>query len=203
DATTTLLNSKSPKDILDVSSYTHRTAALRTESRMCRLSWFLDPGGWSKAVAIGLYFIFLGICTLSLDALSVKPFRQVVPQTGCGNMVRYGKFGPLNLTEQPFLASCERYQQYCPGFVVQKHKRAKSIRILELGARPLRLDCTSSPLDSISYPLFAHDDLGALAHKIPPLSLSLSELLELCLDFGCGSLHLLPSVTGEKLWNDS
>ncbi|KAL6037854.1 hypothetical protein STEG23_036893 [Scotinomys teguina] len=29
-------------------------------------SWFLDPGGWSKAATVGLYFIFPGICTLSL-----------------------------------------------------------------------------------------------------------------------------------------
>ncbi|KAL6087482.1 hypothetical protein STEG23_017947, partial [Scotinomys teguina] len=28
--------------------------------------WFLDPGGWGKAVAVGLYFIFPGIGTLSL-----------------------------------------------------------------------------------------------------------------------------------------
>ncbi|KAL6084522.1 hypothetical protein STEG23_028880 [Scotinomys teguina] len=47
-----------------------RTAALRTESRMCQLSWFLDPGGWSKAAAVRLYFIFPGICTLSLDTKS-------------------------------------------------------------------------------------------------------------------------------------
>ncbi|KAL6091072.1 hypothetical protein STEG23_008737, partial [Scotinomys teguina] len=33
---------------------------------MCWLSWFLDPGGWSKAAVVGLYFIFPGICTLSL-----------------------------------------------------------------------------------------------------------------------------------------
>ncbi|KAL6038630.1 hypothetical protein STEG23_012957, partial [Scotinomys teguina] len=33
---------------------------------MCRLSWFLDPGGWGKSAAVGLYFIFPGICTLSL-----------------------------------------------------------------------------------------------------------------------------------------
>ncbi|KAL6069278.1 hypothetical protein STEG23_019737 [Scotinomys teguina] len=33
---------------------------------MCRLSWFLDPGGWSKIAAVRLYFIFPGICTLSL-----------------------------------------------------------------------------------------------------------------------------------------
>ncbi|KAL6084927.1 hypothetical protein STEG23_036236, partial [Scotinomys teguina] len=43
-----------------------RTGALRAESRMCLLSWFLDPGGWSKAATVGLYFIFPGICTLSL-----------------------------------------------------------------------------------------------------------------------------------------
>ncbi|KAL6076083.1 hypothetical protein STEG23_029787 [Scotinomys teguina] len=43
-----------------------KTAALRTESRMCRLSWFLDPGGWGKAAAVRLYFIFPEICTLSL-----------------------------------------------------------------------------------------------------------------------------------------
>ncbi|KAL6073419.1 hypothetical protein STEG23_033160 [Scotinomys teguina] len=30
--------------------------------------WFLDPGGWSKTAAVSLYFIFLGICTLSLGA---------------------------------------------------------------------------------------------------------------------------------------
>ncbi|KAL6061209.1 hypothetical protein STEG23_011285 [Scotinomys teguina] len=37
------------------------------ESWMCRLSWFLDPGGcWSKTTVVGLYFIFPGICTLSL-----------------------------------------------------------------------------------------------------------------------------------------
>ncbi|KAL6091868.1 hypothetical protein STEG23_000456 [Scotinomys teguina] len=33
---------------------------------MCRLSWFLDPGGWSKTAMVGLYFIFPEICTLSL-----------------------------------------------------------------------------------------------------------------------------------------
>ncbi|KAL6038775.1 hypothetical protein STEG23_010298, partial [Scotinomys teguina] len=49
-----------------------KTAALRTESRMCRLSWFLDPGGWSNTVAVGLYFIFPGICTLSLVQIDLR-----------------------------------------------------------------------------------------------------------------------------------
>ncbi|KAL6080770.1 hypothetical protein STEG23_016043 [Scotinomys teguina] len=39
---------------------------------MCLLSGFLDPGGWGKAAAVGLYFIFPGICTLSL--LFITPF---------------------------------------------------------------------------------------------------------------------------------
>ncbi|KAL6043130.1 hypothetical protein STEG23_019311, partial [Scotinomys teguina] len=39
---------------------------------MCRLSWFLDPGGWSKTTVVGLYFIFPGICTLSLSTCERK-----------------------------------------------------------------------------------------------------------------------------------
>ncbi|KAL6094332.1 hypothetical protein STEG23_034649 [Scotinomys teguina] len=31
--------------------------------------WFLDPGGWSKTATVSLYFIFPGICTLSLVIL--------------------------------------------------------------------------------------------------------------------------------------
>ncbi|KAL6089369.1 hypothetical protein STEG23_019586, partial [Scotinomys teguina] len=35
--------------------------------------WFLDPGGWSKTAAVSLYFIFPGICTLSLFLSAVSP----------------------------------------------------------------------------------------------------------------------------------
>ncbi|KAL6030724.1 hypothetical protein STEG23_028883 [Scotinomys teguina] len=36
--------------------------------------WFLDPGGWSKTAAVRLYFIFPGICTLSLaKGLHIDP----------------------------------------------------------------------------------------------------------------------------------
>ncbi|KAL6090846.1 hypothetical protein STEG23_013272 [Scotinomys teguina] len=45
---------------------------------MCLFCWFLDPGGWSKTAAAGLYFIFPGICTLSLIYL----FSLVVPLEG-------------------------------------------------------------------------------------------------------------------------
>ncbi|KAL6047668.1 hypothetical protein STEG23_007762, partial [Scotinomys teguina] len=43
---------------------------------MCRLSWFLDPGGWSKTAAVGLYFIFPGICTLSLGVELFERIRR-------------------------------------------------------------------------------------------------------------------------------
>ncbi|KAL6078252.1 hypothetical protein STEG23_006509 [Scotinomys teguina] len=61
-----------------VVQFQRKTAALRTESWMCRLSWFLDPGGWSKTAMVGLYFIFPGICTLSLDC-SLKIREPEVP----------------------------------------------------------------------------------------------------------------------------
>ncbi|KAL6068445.1 hypothetical protein STEG23_028476 [Scotinomys teguina] len=35
-------------------------------------SWFLDPGGWSKTATVSLYFIFPGICTLSLAPRSTS-----------------------------------------------------------------------------------------------------------------------------------
>ncbi|KAL6082445.1 hypothetical protein STEG23_013665, partial [Scotinomys teguina] len=37
-------------------------------------SWFLDPGGWSKTAAVSLYFIFPGICTLSLEKPDMSRF---------------------------------------------------------------------------------------------------------------------------------
>ncbi|KAL6085494.1 hypothetical protein STEG23_025518 [Scotinomys teguina] len=44
---------------------------------MCRLSWFLDPGGWSKTAAVRLYFIFPGICTLSLKSTVLPGSRSI------------------------------------------------------------------------------------------------------------------------------
>ncbi|KAL6042708.1 hypothetical protein STEG23_024380 [Scotinomys teguina] len=38
-------------------------------------SWFLDPGGWSKTAAVRLYFIFPGICTLSLQVEDLTPHQ--------------------------------------------------------------------------------------------------------------------------------
>ncbi|KAL6036941.1 hypothetical protein STEG23_020683, partial [Scotinomys teguina] len=63
---------------IDVSYDCHAlgAAALRTESRMCLLSWFLDPGGWGKAADVGLYFIFPGICTLSLKQQELQKANQ-------------------------------------------------------------------------------------------------------------------------------
>ncbi|KAL6091260.1 hypothetical protein STEG23_006394 [Scotinomys teguina] len=39
--------------------------------------WFLDPGGWSKTAMASLYFIFPGICTLSLNGNLTVDFHVV------------------------------------------------------------------------------------------------------------------------------
>ncbi|KAL6034542.1 hypothetical protein STEG23_034682 [Scotinomys teguina] len=45
--------------------------------------WFLDPGGWSKTAAVSLYFIFPGICTLSLTfpqpTFPTPPLKKISP----------------------------------------------------------------------------------------------------------------------------
>ncbi|KAL6088179.1 hypothetical protein STEG23_034380 [Scotinomys teguina] len=46
---------------------------------MCRTPGFLDPGGWSKTAAVSLYFVFPGICTLSLGER--KGQNKYYPQT--------------------------------------------------------------------------------------------------------------------------
>ncbi|KAL6036459.1 hypothetical protein STEG23_034170 [Scotinomys teguina] len=38
--------------------------------------WFLDPGGWSKTAAVNLYFIFPGICTLSLAKMGRRQCKS-------------------------------------------------------------------------------------------------------------------------------
>ncbi|KAL6037048.1 hypothetical protein STEG23_030163 [Scotinomys teguina] len=44
--------------------------------------WFLDPGGWSKTAAVSLYFIFPGICTLSLDEKHDLSFYRLLGDWG-------------------------------------------------------------------------------------------------------------------------
>ncbi|KAL6085211.1 hypothetical protein STEG23_038240 [Scotinomys teguina] len=38
--------------------------------------WFLDPGGWSKTAVVSLYFIFPGICTLSLAKMGRRQCKS-------------------------------------------------------------------------------------------------------------------------------
>ncbi|KAL6082205.1 hypothetical protein STEG23_029174 [Scotinomys teguina] len=38
--------------------------------------WYLDPGGWSKTTTVRLYFIFPGICTLSLFVYMMHYFDR-------------------------------------------------------------------------------------------------------------------------------
>ncbi|KAL6091148.1 hypothetical protein STEG23_028601 [Scotinomys teguina] len=79
-------------------------------------SWFLHPGGWGKAAAVGLYFIFPGICTLTLispDLEIDKPPVAVSEPSLFENMTlrrmvldndsSVKEFILLGLTEQPEL----------------------------------------------------------------------------------------------------
>ncbi|KAL6068065.1 hypothetical protein STEG23_032725, partial [Scotinomys teguina] len=71
---------------------------------MCRLSWFLDPGDWSKTAEVRLFFIFPGICTLSLGAvitptmdhpMSMQPTNIVGPLTQQMNHLSLGTAGTI------------------------------------------------------------------------------------------------------------
>ncbi|KAL6081935.1 hypothetical protein STEG23_002189, partial [Scotinomys teguina] len=43
---------------------------------MCRPPWFLHPGGWSTTAVVRLYFIFPGICTLSLAGQEEQHYSE-------------------------------------------------------------------------------------------------------------------------------
>ncbi|KAL6036330.1 hypothetical protein STEG23_016445, partial [Scotinomys teguina] len=59
---------------------------------MCRLSCFLYPGGWSKTAAVRLYFIFPGICTLSLALLETQNLLRTQVANFTFNLGFSGKF---------------------------------------------------------------------------------------------------------------
>ncbi|KAL6092042.1 hypothetical protein STEG23_022248 [Scotinomys teguina] len=94
--------------------------SLKNREPDCWLSWFLDPGGWSKTAVVGLYFIFPGICTLSLVFMGFAYEDKVVStQTLC-------KEERLSLTDKI------RSVETC----VSEHKRLyDSVRNLECLAR--------------------------------------------------------------------
>ncbi|KAL6038504.1 hypothetical protein STEG23_017576 [Scotinomys teguina] len=56
--------------------------SLKNREPDVRPPWILDPGGWSKVAAVGLYFIFPGICTLSLLEYLSAPKRLECREDG-------------------------------------------------------------------------------------------------------------------------
>ncbi|KAL6084544.1 hypothetical protein STEG23_018023, partial [Scotinomys teguina] len=95
-----------------------------TESRMCQLSWFLDPGGWSKTAAVGLYFIFPGICTLSLCAHNHQSFWSFDSETQDASQSRSQVF--ITTTE---LLSLLIYSSCSPG----EHSAARAKKGISKG----------------------------------------------------------------------
>ncbi|KAL6084625.1 hypothetical protein STEG23_004767 [Scotinomys teguina] len=81
--------------------------------------WFLDPGGWSKTTAVGLYFIFPGICTLSL--VSVPQINPFLLQGVAINNFRYtlaDKGTPPQSTRSPLQTA---NQSLTPGKLPPAH----------------------------------------------------------------------------------
>ncbi|KAL6085161.1 hypothetical protein STEG23_014878, partial [Scotinomys teguina] len=77
--------------------------------------WFLDPGDWSKAAVVSLYFIFPGFCTLSLFFVQIRERVETVSlsmhggqKTTCGS-----QFYPLQHCEAQVQVRSERQQQTC------------------------------------------------------------------------------------------
>ncbi|KAL6084907.1 hypothetical protein STEG23_022285 [Scotinomys teguina] len=84
--------------------------------------WFLDPGGWSKTAVVSLYFIFPGICTLTLEA----PFRvppnnqtcgtgQVAPRLEARGMVTYQTAGNFGAPREFTVAAPESHRSCNAG----------------------------------------------------------------------------------------
>ncbi|KAL6055882.1 hypothetical protein STEG23_016931 [Scotinomys teguina] len=87
---------------------------------MCQLSWFLDPGGWGKAAAVGLYFIFPGICTLSL--IHIRAVNQAIELKLCND----GRKN-ISLTEWPGRRDKERKRR-SPGQGSRKRRSQTAMK---------------------------------------------------------------------------
>ncbi|KAL6092806.1 hypothetical protein STEG23_011483 [Scotinomys teguina] len=65
--------------------------------------WFLDPGGWSKTAVVSLYFIFPGICTLSLEV----PSRATANKRTCW-------MGHIAMPRHTVVRGCSREKLHIP-----------------------------------------------------------------------------------------
>ncbi|KAL6039428.1 hypothetical protein STEG23_013002, partial [Scotinomys teguina] len=89
---------------------------------MCRLSWFLDPGGWSKTATVGLYFIFPGICTLSLVSVYYTTLLKAM----------------VLCTDHYYIALCDDVQGEMKNAVLRSSCQTAlgDVILLELGLAP-------------------------------------------------------------------
>ncbi|KAL6061440.1 hypothetical protein STEG23_033207, partial [Scotinomys teguina] len=84
--------------------------------------WFLDPGVWSKTTAVSLYFIFPGICTLSL------PICQAAYQNDLGQVWRWVKEDNHYVDIQdgfngdtPLICACRRGHLRIVSFLLRRN----------------------------------------------------------------------------------
>ncbi|KAL6047854.1 hypothetical protein STEG23_038252, partial [Scotinomys teguina] len=105
---------------------------------MCWLSWFLDPGGWSKAAAVGLYFIFPGICTLSLCTLIVH-LKHVTTNSskessGAVQMMPLDKLNTVNSRLPEMMSAAINEQSRVLRRILLQHKFAMSANMTVYGS---------------------------------------------------------------------
>ncbi|KAL6051089.1 hypothetical protein STEG23_024596 [Scotinomys teguina] len=91
--------------------------------------WFLDPGGWSKTAAVGLYFIFPGICTLSL--------RTVCKIPSCASL-------DARRMEIPSCASSDAHRMEIPSCASLDARRMEIPSCASLDARRMEIPSCAS-----------------------------------------------------------
>ncbi|KAL6072043.1 hypothetical protein STEG23_002951, partial [Scotinomys teguina] len=174
--------------------------------------WFLDPGGWSKTAAVGLYFIFPGICTLSLvKVLGIRPLT-IWLDSGNGIIRRYGLVG-VGVTLLEEVCHCGACIAGSGKMRARLQKRGFRVSSCFISRSPQtklydifsKLCVNSSQIRPLPYPsncgTSSSSPIMSSIFWVGCMAMHL-RLLELSLAFDCGSLYLLPSVTGEELYDD-
>ncbi|KAL6038293.1 hypothetical protein STEG23_030296 [Scotinomys teguina] len=111
--------------------------------------WFLDPGGWSKTTAVRLFFIFPGICTLSLQRE-----KQLLQQSQTETLkpkVPISLF-PLNQSSQVFYYNRKRVKQVterCARMLEQVSTQNSVLHHLANVSAPLESAKPSSPYPNL------------------------------------------------------
>ncbi|KAL6087882.1 hypothetical protein STEG23_014385 [Scotinomys teguina] len=120
--------------------------------------WFLDPGGWSKTAAVRLFFIFPGICTLSLfqtseDLLGEYKFGEnnssFYESVYYDIMFHFGKYAVRFVFRSRGAAYCQFMDMLFPGCISLKkvkfqakleHEYIHNFKLLQASFKRMNVD---------------------------------------------------------------